>query len=87
MVHSTKRKSKKQRMREAEAKRQHARDVLLHALTHFYARWEWVGDGPEDLGEVCVNGLRYACRMDEDDLPILDDHLARVLEKARGEYA
>lgn len=72
--------SKKIDQRQAIVKAGNDAELLLHAIVHGDARWEWF-EGDRTHGEVCVGGLRYSCRTDENGVPILYDHLRAVLNR------
>jgi hypothetical protein len=62
------------RLRESDA------EIFTRAVIAGVARWEYFA-GSIDRGEVCVDGFRYATRLNV-GVPILHDGLRAVLERA-----
>lgn len=54
------------------------------ALTAGVARWEPFA-GRQEIGEVCVDGMRHSANIDDFGVPVLSDHLRKCLKKALGD--
>lgn len=59
------------------------RDLLSRAFVAGIARWEWF-EPRSKKGELCTNGMRYTCEVDEGGVPVLGSHLRAVLERQLG---
>ena len=48
-----------------------AAELILHAIIHGHARWEWFSVGNRDSGELWLGGLRHTLNLDSQGVPIV----------------
>jgi hypothetical protein len=55
--------------------------LVLQAIIHGVARWEWFTGSAGKAGELCFGGMRYCADLDPFGLPKLYPHARNALRK------
>ena len=65
----------------AELERAPSRDLVLMAIIHGLARWEWFSCGDKTSGELCLDGIRHSCKVSGGNVSVGHGLRLRLIER------